>query len=263
MPADDPPKPENPNPDPSNDTSSGSHNTSSGGLSGWAIFLIILLVLVALSALSWFLYLRLRRTRSQSVPSYPSPAPAGPLGWIQRQWSAVRNRRFASGAGYESTGTGLSGGVGGGRSGRGQRGQGLDPDEAWDARVGVEADIYGDAATRGGGGTGYYEEQELGLHAPTSYAGGFGGVEGGYDEERGRSRSRHREVDERYDEEMGRVGGGSAAAARSNPFGDQAEPSDMSLRGVSPRPYEGADRTAGAASELSPTERKSMFRENV
>lgn len=141
--------------------------------------------------------------------------------------------------------------------------RGLDPDEAWDARVGAEADGYGPG--------GYGEEQELGLRPPASGAYAGGGYGGGgqalpdYGEERGRSISRTGDVhigggpkglDERYDEEMG----------HDDPFGDEAERSE--LRGVSPRPHEEgkghATQTSGGGShENSPTERRSMFHENV
>jgi hypothetical protein len=126
----------------------------------------------------------------------------------------------------------------------------LDPDEAWDARVDNEA------------GNPYYEEQELGLHDPSHGpygGGGYGDVGvGGHDEGRGRSRSRD---------------------GRTNPFGDNADASSMSLRDVSPRPDQldvssGKQRasshkrgqsslgTTGSADD-SPTERRSMFREDV
>lgn len=140
--------------------------------------------------------------------------------------------------------------------GRNARHATLDPDEAWDARVGNEADAYGPG--------GYYEEQELGLHGRAGVA--TGGPTS-YDVERGRSRSREPEpyiggsqagLDRRYDEEMGRAG----PAKRQNPFDDSAEPSNVSLRGVSPRPI---DTTGGVqkGKENSPTERRSLFRENV
>lgn len=141
--------------------------------------------------------------------------------------------------------------------------RGLDPDEAWDARVGAEADGYGPG--------GYYEEQELGLRPPPSGAYAGGGYGGGtqalpdYGEERGRSISRanaphigggQKGLDERYDEEM----------AHEDPFGDEAERSEM--RGVSPRPHEedhghAKQGNGGAGHDGSPTERRSMFRENV
>ena len=144
--------------------------------------------------------------------------------------------------------------------------RGLDPDEAWDARVGAEADGYG-----AGGAGGYYEEQELGLRPPASGAYAGGGYEGRsqalpeYGEERGRSISRagvppiaggQKGLDERYDEEMG----------HEDPFGDEAERSE--LRGVSSRPAEegkghGKQGSGGDRHDNSPTERRSMFHENV
>lgn len=167
-----------------------------------------------------------------------------------------RNNRTAAGA-YEGAAHGST---------RGRRGFGpLDPDEAWDSRVGAEADAYGPG--------GYYEEQELGLHSDTGYAGARGGGGGlnadsypmnlaatpgaapagyGEDEERGRPRSRS----------PGLVAGGG----RRNPFEDDAEPSNISLRGVSPRPIdvEIANSKSGQHKDGdSPTERRSVFRENV
>lgn len=158
----------------------------------------------------------------------------------------------------------------------------MDPDEAWDSRVGNEADAYG-AAGLGG----HYEEQELGLaptpglddpygsqHRAGAAMPGYGeGVAG-----RGRSKSRgpegvvggQRGLDERYGQEMG---GGTGQQQRkggdgNNPFSDAHEAA--SLRGVSPRPgvdsqagQGGRARGAGASQEESPTERKSMFRESL
>ena len=140
----------------------------------------------------------------------------------------------------------------------------MDPDEAWDARVGAEADGYGAG--------GYYEEQELGLRPPGGGPYGGGGYGGqvlpdyGEEIERGRSLSREnpayiaggqKGLDERYDEEMGH-----------DPFGDEAERSE--LRGVSPRPHQDEDRlghakqgSGGGPHDDSPTERRSMFHENV
>ena len=179
----------------------------------------------------------------------PAPAPAGIQGWFQDKWNLLTSGRTAGGA-YEGTGyAGGSGAYAGQRRGFGP----LDPDEAWDARVDNEAGGYG------------YEEQELGLHDPSHgpYGGGGYGDVGvaGYDEGRGRSRSR----DGRNDAEGG---------LRPNPFGDNAEAS--SLRSVSPRPDAQPGKpgapghmrgqsslgTTGSADD-SPTERRSMFREDV
>lgn len=203
-----------------------------------------------------------RNNRDATTTGYraPAPAPGGIQGWVSDKWDAFRNKRTAGGS-YENAG------FGGSRGGTGRRGFGpLDPDEAWDTRVNDET-------------SGYYEEQELGLQDPSHgpYGGGgygdhtgVGGIEVG----RGRSRSRQRELDDRYDEE---THGGSS---RLNPFGDGAETSNMSLRSVSPRPHEdtsyrGANQsgiahkkqqsslgTTGSA-DNSPTERRSMFSENL
>lgn len=187
----------------------------------------------------------------------PQPAPGGVVGWINdriRIFKAGRNSRTAAGA-YE--------GAAGNSARSGRRGFGpLDPDDAWDSRVGAEADTYGPG--------GYYEEQELGLHGDTRYAGAAAGGGGsdtyqmnlaatpgvppaGYagDEERGRTKSRSPGL----------------AATRGNPFDDDAEPSNISLRGVSPRPIdtEAANAAAkgGQKDKDSPTERRSVFREDM
>ena len=147
--------------------------------------------------------------------------------------------------------------------------RGLDPDEAWDARVGAEADGYGAG--------GYYEEQELGLRPPASGAYAGGGYGGGstqalpdYGEERGRSVSRaggaqvgggQKGLDERYDEEMG----------HEDPFGDEAERSELKVpgtrahvdgKGHAPQ-GNGGSGGGGGGHDDSPTERRSMFHENV
>ncbi|KAL1640785.1 hypothetical protein SLS58_006607 [Diplodia intermedia] len=235
--------------------------------SGVGIFFGVLILLIVIGGVSWVAYTRIRAKRLGLPPpplnpfargsrssmggggggGFPAPAPSGIVGWVNDKISALKhgrsgggrsNARYAAGA-YEEPG-----------AARAARNRGtLDPDEAWDARVGTEADY----------GYGYDEEQELGgLHDPhaasTPYGGGGGGGYAGSGmyaapphsaglsaaPERGRSRTR--ELDERYDEEMGRSRGGE------NPFGDNAEHSD--LRGVSPRPV-------GSES------RRSMFREEV
>ncbi|KAL0264207.1 hypothetical protein SLS55_000154 [Diplodia seriata] len=243
--------------------------------SGVGIFFIILILLIVIGGVSWVAYTHIRAkrlglpppplnpfargSRSSMGGGLPAPAPSGFVGWVNDKISSLKhgrnggggrsNARYAAGA-YEEPGAARA------------RNRGtLDPDEAWDARVGTEADY----------GYGYDEEQELsGLHDPhdphgtTPYGGGGYAGSGMYaappphsaglsaGPERGRSRTR--ELDERYDEEMGRGRGGE------NPFGDNAEHSD--LRGVSPRPV-GSGARSGAAGN-SPTEsRRSMFREEV
>lgn len=194
------------------------------------------------------------------------PARGGVVGWVNGKIRTFKNRNVR-------TATGAYEGGGGPARGRGAAAA-LDPDEAWDARVGNEADAYGPG--------GYYEEQELGLHPPhggggggssTEYRGGgggdgtyrmnlaatpgvapvgFGGADDEHDDYRGRPRSRSPGL---------RPGG-------KNPFDDDAEPSNISLRGVSPRPIDtsvapakGGQKDSGSAG--SPSERRSVFRENV
>ncbi|CAI4212585.1 unnamed protein product [Parascedosporium putredinis] len=52
--------------------------------------------------------------------------------------------------------------------------------------------------------------------------------------------------------------------AERNPFDDDAEPSNISVRKISPRPLDtGAGRAGGRKEDDSPTDRRSMFREEV
>ncbi len=197
------------------------------------------------------------------------PAPGGVAGWFNDRVRSFKNRNSRTAAGaYE----------GAGPAGRTAARQGfgpLDPDDAWDSRVGAEADAY------------YYnEEQELGLHGGpggqprsninngsrlnvsstnTAYlgSGGLGGST--YDMNvPAASGSAGEELEDR-----GRTRGRSPHLSAKNPFDDDADPSNMSLRGVSPRPIVDTNVAgAGAASRGSkkpdsPTGRRSMFRENV
>lgn len=147
-----------------------------------------------------------------------------------------RGNRSAGGA-YEQP---LHGGAGRGRHGFGA----LDPDEAWDARVGHEADGYG-----------YYEEQELGgigRGRSTEYAGG-----GSYNSNLGATPAAG------YDDDAkGRAPTRSPGGQR-NPFDDDAE---IGPHGMSPRLMDTASAHKHKATDSggsSPTERRSIFRENV
>jgi len=210
-------------------------NNTHHGLSGWAIFIIVIVILLLIAILIFFLYVRRRNRRAASTP-YPSPAPGGIVGWINDRIAALKRGRFTSGAGYEPSGSGL-------RGDSTRAGHALDPDEAWDVRVGNE---------------GIYEEQELGLREPGGYEGaGYYGAPGGDPE-------RDRKLGGRYGDE---TEGGRQKS--QNPFGDDAA---ASLRSVSPRPLDisaatKARQSSGGGSgsaDSSPTaERRSVFRENV
>ncbi|KAK2023565.1 hypothetical protein LX32DRAFT_135968 [Colletotrichum zoysiae] len=219
------------------------------GIVGWIIFTQLRARRLGLPPPSLSSYLPFRK--SEAAPSYgpPRPAPSGISGWFNDKISSFKNRgnRSAAGAYEQPSGDGAP-----------RRGFGpLDPDEAWDARVGHEAETYGPY--------GNYEEQEL------EYRGGSRGADGGnsynmnlaatpglhHDDEpaRGRSLSRLGDDDARL--------GGPKSGGR-NPFEDDAEPSNISLRGVSPRPIvDTASQHQQKENGESPTERRSIFRENV
>lgn len=222
----------------------------------------IIILLIPASAAGWILYQRMKAKRAGVEPpplsSYNPfaqhdrasriyPASSGPLDWIKSKYHSMKGSGAGNGD-YEPTGAR----------------RGLDPDAAWDARVGAEHDAYGE----------YYEDQELGLRPPggrTEYAGaGYDGKQAlpQYgDGEMGRGRSISREgdpafiggsqqgLDQRYEEEFG----------HEDPFGDQAERSE--LRGVSPRPAEDKSHlkpgNGTGKQDDSPTERRSMFREET
>lgn len=236
-------------------------------MSGWGWFILIVILLIPICAAGYILFSRFRAKQNGLAPpplsSYNPfakkdrhtenyPASSGVVGWAKSKLSSLRNPGSRTGA-YEQPLGGTSR-------------RGLDPDEAWDARVGAEADGYGAG--------GYYEEQELGLRPPGGGPYGGGGYGGndrvlpnyGEERERGRSLSRdqspyiaggQRGLDERYDRAVG-----------DDPFGDEAERSE--LRGVSPRPHQGEEMPGHSKQgsgdghhDGSPTERRSMFHENV
>ena len=164
------------------------------------------------------------------------------MGWFNDQVRKFKNRnnRSATGA-YEQP---LQGG------GAQRRGFGpLDPDEAWDARVGNEADSYG-----------YYEEREM---TSGRGAGGSGPGQAAGTEYSGASYSMNlagpygRDTD---DEERGRAPTRAPGQGGANPFDDDAA---ASLRGVSPRPMEGGGGGGGAPVRDSIDGRRSAFREDV
>ncbi|KAK4192724.1 hypothetical protein QBC35DRAFT_200576 [Podospora australis] len=251
------------------------------------VVLVIFLALIA-AGIGWIVWTRSRAARlglppppllsyipflGRSSASYsgPAPAPGGIKGWfadLSRKFQQKRNpnTRTAAGA-YEGNSdyynSSYNGGYSNNRAGRSP----LDDDEhAWDARVGE-------------GYNPYEEERELGLHPPSQPSPGYylSQAQGaqipqgdGYamnvplddneaDERRGRTRSRS----------PGPTGaaGGAGLKVQPNPFGDEAESSNISLRGVSPRPV--VDTNVGGrgkkphVEDNSPTERKSIFRENV
>ncbi|KFY59722.1 hypothetical protein V497_04125 [Pseudogymnoascus sp. VKM F-4516 (FW-969)] len=232
-------------------------------LPGFAAFLVALLAIILISAVAWIIFIHLRARRlglpTPTLSSYnpfasrssytPQPRSGGLVGWISDKFRGFRSSRArTAGGAYEEPLGAYGAGGGGARSGFGA----LDPDEAWDARVGNEADYY-------------REEHEVGLHTDTEYSGAGG-------EERGRTRGRRgddgpygvdsqRELDRRYEEEMGQEAGVVKPSGESrNPFDDSAAVG-TSLRGVSPRPDKGGEHEGLGGDPDSPSERRSSFRE--
>ncbi|KXX76332.1 hypothetical protein MMYC01_206252 [Madurella mycetomatis] len=221
------------------------------------IVVLVLVVVAIAGAIWWIIFTRMRAQRLglpppgltsyipflKSSSSYegPSPAPGGIVGWINDRIRLLRhgrNTRTAAGAyegqsynaGYTSTG--------------GARGRGFDQDDdAWDSRVGHGPDGYNP----------YEEERELGLVPPQGQQGdgyqmnlAVGPAEQG-EETRGRTRSRS-------------PAPAPPPARKGNPFDDDAEPSNISLRGVSPRPM---DNSFAARKARGDEDRRSVFREEV
>ncbi|KAF2863893.1 hypothetical protein K470DRAFT_274359 [Piedraia hortae CBS 480.64] len=202
-------------------------------LSGWGAFLVVLLVLAVFAGAGYVVYAHLRARRLGLPPPSFNPfkqqrggstyRPPAPAPGGIQGWVNSKLRAWRNRRTAGGAYEGTALGVGGQRREFGP----IDGDETWNTRIDHEADAY-------------YEEQELGLTDPdhSLYAGG------GY-RERGRGQE---QLDARYDEEMN----------RHNPFGAGAEESNIGVRGVSPRPMENKK-----VPEESPTERRSMFRENV
>ncbi|KAH6997541.1 hypothetical protein BGZ61DRAFT_582021 [Ilyonectria robusta] len=225
--------------------------------------IIAIVVLLLAAAIGWIVFTQLRARRlglpPPSLASYlpwhkeensygpPRPAPGGVVGWFNDQVRKFKNRNNRSAAGaYEQDQP---------DGPRGRRGFGpLDPDDAWDTRVGPGADSYGyDEEEVGGGRDGRGNEYSGGSYRMNVAAPPSSGARGlGHDDEEDRGRRASRSP-------------GSGPGGR-NPFDDD---SAMSLRGVSPRPIEtnlpakqkGHHDPDSAGS--SPTERRSVFRENV
>ncbi|QDS75599.1 hypothetical protein FKW77_006378 [Venturia effusa] len=227
------------------DDKNDSKHTGLGG--GW-IFLIVVLLIAILIAAAFFLYLRLTKNRRQSAREaggFTSSSTNAVVAFFQKTVSSLRNKRSQTGAGYEGTGyTGPRGGTG-----RAAHGGPLDPDEAWDSRVGNESEIYGPG--------GYYEETELGLHPQsTAYTGAaYGGPAG-----------RLSTDGAGFAPAPGLSAGGSntqgTTSMGENPFGDHAE--ESSLRSISPRPVEQNQNVKKASSRASsPTGRRSLFKEDI
>lgn len=242
----------------------------------WYIILIALLLFAVLFII-YMIWLNVT-ARKQGLPFVLNPFTSvtgarrysnttqrtgGLFGWINDKIREYRYKRNRSAAGaYEGQS------LGGFNSGRqGARVRGLDPDDAWDARVGAEADA------------GYYEE-DIDLDRDTSYKAG-GDLEGG----RGRHMSREHEgpmsggnqagLDQRYRQEMGiPTPQKDGAESSRNPFEDSKTQSSNPFDDANaasplpPPPGEGSKKEHKKGQEslglgLSKEDRRSSFKEDV
>ncbi|SPN98609.1 uncharacterized protein DNG_01654 [Cephalotrichum gorgonifer] len=205
---------------------------------GFAIAVLVILILVAVG---WVAFAQLRARRlgipppplSSYIPFRKSNdanfgSGGGIGGWFSSRISGFKNRNNRSAAGaYEPSG-----------GARGTSGP-LDPDDAWDSRV--------------HDGYGYQEEQEL---ESTGYHGA-----GGSGDRYGLGNSSY-EMNVPRDEEEGRGRTGRGDGSR-NPFEDDAEASNISIRGVSPRPMDGPGPAQAKGRRSEDTDRRSAFREEM
>ncbi|KAJ2969914.1 hypothetical protein NQ176_g8430 [Zarea fungicola] len=142
---------------------------------------IAIVVLTAAAAVGWIAFTQYRARKlglpAPSFSSYlpwnkrgsdsygpPQPAPGGVVGWFNDLVRKFKNRNNRSAAGaYEPSNRNVGGGARGAH-------RALDPDEAWDTRVGNEADNYGyyeEELTTRSGGAGAYSSTEY--HGSNSY----------------------------------------------------------------------------------------------
>ncbi|KAL5612563.1 hypothetical protein BROUX41_004339 [Berkeleyomyces rouxiae] len=210
-------------------------------------FFIAMLILASAAAIGWVGYTQIRARKlglpppslssynpfqSSSLDPY-SPDSHGPAGWVKQRISAFRNRNKRSAVGaYEGA---------------------RHDDEAWDAH----ADAYGYEAELEDGRfqqNTHYQVQSTSYNMNTSStpAATRATLDPDADEPRGRSRSR----------------GPSAEHSRSNPFGDDAQPSNMSTHSLGPYGQAPQDHHTPAQSHTprptnSSPERRSIFREEV
>lgn len=263
------PLPSSPNNEPNaNDPNRGSaqHSSTNGSSvhsGGWiGIAIALFIVAIVFAFIAFFIYRHLRARRLGIPPPSLNPfadsnrirggGGGGAVRWVKDKFYTLRRGRNAGGA-YEGSARGPGaggayggfGGIGQRSSGRGSGFRGLDPDEAWDERVGTEADYV-------------YEEQGVGLRDQTPR--GLTDEDTGYERARYGPLSRQApgdgdgvaegrsELYERYDVETGQK---ARAEDLKDPFEDPQ--TVASLRSMSPPRSESLESTQGS--------RKSAFRE--
>ncbi|KAF2663852.1 hypothetical protein BT63DRAFT_430106 [Microthyrium microscopicum] len=198
----------------------------SSGLSGLWIAIIVAAVL-GLTLAAGLFFFRRRAAQRRAFGSAPGPSLDGARAGLSSLWYKMRNPRERSqGAGFEGISAGRAGNTRG-------AGRALDPDEAWDSRVGGEADMfYGDT-----------ELHSTAYHGGSEYAGtSRGGMP----------------VENPFGDEHAQAG----QTRGLNPFGD--EHAEAGMRPVSPRPVIDTSVAGGSGPGIhaSPT-RRSLFKEEM
>ena len=206
---------------------------SGGAFPGFLIAVIIIGALVGLGFLALIVYRR-RASHQRAFGSAPgAPSLDGAKASLSSLWYKLRNPRDRSAsAGFE--------GISAGRAQQQHRGRALDPDEAWDSRVGNEADAY-------------YEDTELqgttSYRGATEYTGAAGGARGG--------NSTGMPAENPFGDEH------ATSRVTQNPFGDEHAAEQANVRSVSPRPMVDTNVPGQSGpAQISPT-RRSLFKENV
>lgn len=203
---------------------------SSGSAFPTFLIAIIIVGAIALMVFAAIIFLRRRASKRRAFGDSGGPSFDGAKQGLSAFWYKLKNPRARStSAGFE----GISAGRAGNRNAR----RALDPDEAWDSRVGHEAD-------------GYYEDTEL--QGTTGY------VNTGSTEYVGASGRPGMPVANPFGDEH-------AAKKSENPFEDE-HAAAPSLRSMSPRPFVDTS-SASTGAGLAPTQtspiRKSVFKEET
>ncbi|KAL2168205.1 hypothetical protein VTG60DRAFT_264 [Thermothelomyces hinnuleus] len=254
-----------------------------------AVILALVLLLIG-AGVGWIIFTRIRASRlglpppplrsyipflSSGSTSYgggPTPAPGGIVGWVNDKIRLMRHRNKRTAAGAYEGPSPTTPYYGGRYAARGNNPSAApEDDDPWDSRLrGYNPYEEDDDEERqrgsgyGPGGEGYQmnlpvpappEEGAASAAGPSGPAGaarvaGSAGAAGAAGAQQGG-----------HDEEEGRRG------RTENPFGDDADPSNLSVRGVSPRPTtEGGAASSSSAARSTAREdrdRTSMFREDV
>lgn len=229
--------------------------------SGFLVFFVTVFIILIFTCTGWFIYTHIRaRSLGLPPPALSSYNPFnhndklrkfnatrdGVFDWVKGKFNLFKHRD------NHSTTQGFAGsrGINSRNRTKNHAFSPLDPDEAWDTRVGTEADGYSPM--------GYYERQEYGLHQTTKTPPRY---------EQDRERSRNEQSDSHigssqaglkmmYDEETGKA---------ENPFVDASELTILSPKDTNPRQGMASHEQGYSRNDNVDTSshRRSLFKENM